>query len=452
MSGQGSHPWMLNRRRLLSLAAGGAALAALRPLRGSIFSQDTDFPAGTQAGDWPMFGHDIRGTRSNPYEKIIGPQNVGQLKVKWTFEEFQGWSQSTPIVVGDRLYFTAHDGHVYAVDTGSGTLRWKFDAWKGIQPDEIPLTQSQFRSNMFRGMRGSAAYGNGRIFVGDATARVHCLDAASGEEMWQTVLDPQAGANQSLISASPIPYGEKVYIGLSTSAGRAHIACLDANTGAVRWRFDTVPDPKAAGGGAIWTAAVLDPQHGIVYNVTGSVHGHVAGPILFSESMIANDMESGELLWFDQLRDNDPFDLDYSCHPILFESTHPTRAGVLRHCVGAGSKSGFHTFDRYTGEHLWTASVTNGGPTLNSTAYAHDKVYMVSNSISGHRQIAQSATVALHAYSGEVLWWTPNESSSQGAVAAANGLFYQGFRDGTLQALDVETGAPLWTYKLPATL
>jgi len=175
-----------------------------------------------------VFGHDIRGTRSNPYETIIGPQNVDQLKVKWIFEEFQGWSQSTPIVVGDSLYFTAHDGLVYAVDTGSGTLRWKFDAWKGIQPGKIPLTQSQFRSNMFREMRGSAAYVNGRIFVGDATARFHCLDAASGEEIWQTVLDPEAGAHQSLISASPILYGEKVYIGLSTTSGRSHIGCLAA--------------------------------------------------------------------------------------------------------------------------------------------------------------------------------------------------------------------------------
>ena len=47
---------------------------ALQPVKGSILSQDTTLPAGTQAGDWPMFGHDIRGTRSNPYETLIGPK------------------------------------------------------------------------------------------------------------------------------------------------------------------------------------------------------------------------------------------------------------------------------------------------------------------------------------------------------------------------------------------
>ena len=162
-------------------------------------------------------------------------------------------------------------------------------------------------------------------------------------------------------------------------------------------------------------------------------------------------MESGELLWYDQLRSNDPFDLDYSCHPMLFEATHPEYAAATRRCVGAGSKTGFHTFDRDTGTHLWSASITNGGPSLNSTAYDREKIYVVNNSAANHRLLAQSATVALHAWTGEVLWWTPNASASQGAAAAANGLFYQGFRDGILQALNAETGEPLWTHQLPAS-
>ena len=40
-------------------------------------------------------------------------------------------------------------------------------------------------------------------------------------------------------------------------------------------------------------------EYGVVYNATGSLKGHEPGPMLFSESIIANDMESGELLWFE---------------------------------------------------------------------------------------------------------------------------------------------------------
>ena len=441
----------LDRRKfLLALGAAGGILAHRRAALGLPLLQRGELPPGARPGDWPLTGCSIRSTRSNIHETIIGPGNVERLKVKWMFEEAQDFNQATPIVIGDSIYFGAHDGYVYAVDTATGALKWKFNAWEGIEPSTPGVRLVDINVDPHGQMRGGAAYGAGRIYIGDGTARIHCLDASSGKELWLTALDPRAGVDRTRANSAPIVYGGKVFVGISTSAGNAQAICLDAATGAIRWRFNTVPDPESKGGGSIWSAAAIDPEFGVVYNVTGSLHGQVPGPILFSESMIANDMESGELLWFDQLRSADPFDMDYSCNPMLFECTHPTRAGAVRQCVGAGSKTGFHTFDRYTGEHLWTASVTNGGPTLNSAAYGDDKIYMVSGSSSQVRQIAQSATVALHSYTGEVLWWTPNESSSQGAAAFANGLFYQGFRDGTVQALDGETGEPRWSYKLPA--
>ncbi|MEE2822708.1 MAG: PQQ-binding-like beta-propeller repeat protein [Acidobacteriota bacterium] len=432
----------------MSLAASGGAVLGAFPKQSILLGQSQIETA--QPGDWAMFGYDLQGTRFNTDEKIIGTESVERLAVKWTFEGMQDFSQSTPLVINGSLYTAANDGYVYALDIESGELKWKFNAWEGIKPNEPGLYQTAINADPIGQMRGSAAYADGHIFIGDGTSRIHCLDAVTGEEVWQRQLDPLAGTHRSKISSTPIVYDGKIYVGTSTVAGRSHIACLDAKTSAIRWRFDIVPNVKGVGGGAVWTAPVLDPEHGVIYNVTGSVHGRVPGPMLFSESIIANDMESGELLWYDQIRAQDPFDLDFSCHPMMFEATHPERRAARRRCVGAGSKTGFHTFDRDTGEHLWTASVTNGGPTLNSTAYGHDKIYMVSNSIAGHRLLAQSATVALHAWTGEVLWWTPNATSSQGATAGANDLFYQGFRDGILQALNVETGEPLWTHQLPA--
>ncbi len=441
----------LNRRRfLLALSAAGGILANRSSLRASAPLQLQSLPAGAQPGDWPLTGCDLRSTRSNVHETTIGPSNVERLKVKWTFEGAGSFNQSTPIVVGGTLYFTAWDGYVYALDAGSGALKWKVNAWEGIQANAPGELRADINIDPLGEMRGGVAYGDGRIFFGVGTGRVHCLNADTGREIWKTLIDPQSGITRTRVNSDPIYYNGKVFVGLSTSAGDGQAVCLDAGTGAVRWSFDTVPDPNALAGGSIWSAAAIDVEYGVVYNATGSLKGHEPGPMLFSESIIANDMESGELLWYNQLRDNDPFDLDYSCHPMLFEATHPTRSGSRRSCVGAGSKTGFHTFDRYTGEHLWTAAVTNGGPVLNSTAFGHDKVYMVSTSSASYQRIAQTATVALHAYTGEVLWWTPNAPGIQGATAVANNLFYQGFSDGSLQALHTETGEPLWTYQLPA--
>ena len=74
-------------------------------------------------------------------------------------------------------------------------------------------------------MRGSVAYANGRNFVGDDTAGMHCLDSASGEEIWRTPMDPLAGTHRSKISSSPIVYDGKVFF-WHLHLGRPFTRCL----------------------------------------------------------------------------------------------------------------------------------------------------------------------------------------------------------------------------------
>ncbi len=451
----------LDRRRFLStLALSSGIFAATRGAQGFPLFQENYLPTGVQVGEWPMIGHDLQNTRFNPYEKGIGPANVGKLKVKWTFELADDFIQSTPVVVGDTIYVSSYDGHYYALDRETGEMKWKMDAWD-LKPDE---PAPDLRPPAAPGeQRGSAFFEGGRIYFGSGTGKVHCMDAATGREVWGTQLDPDVGKNASHISASPIVYQGKVFIGLAS--GRAQIVCLDAGTGAVRWRFYTVPGAPTAGG-SVWTAAAIDREQNILYNVTGNPKAFPGGPILFTESILAHDLDSGELLWYQQIRSRDPFDLDLNTHPVLFDATHPTHRGAtVRHCVGAGTKAGgFHVFDRYTGEPYWRSMVTNDGVALNATAFAYDKIYLVSNSSAavtspdvnslgysrGERYRGPlSVTVALHPYTGEVLWWTPNSSNCQNTIAVANSLLYQGLMDGTLQALHVETGEPLWSYPLP---
>ena len=133
----------------------------------------------------------------------------------------------------------------------------------------------------------------------------------------------------------------------------------------------------------------------------------------------------------------------------------PMKKGSVRQCVAAGSKDGFHCLDRFTGELFWQVQLTQfyhyGGLNVDGIAYAYNRVYGVSNAATqliGKPPI--SVTAALDAYSGRIVWWTYNlEAISQGIVALANGLFYQGFNNGLAQALDADTGQVLWEYTLP---
>ena len=424
----------LTRRTFLERTTLAVALMAAgsAPARSAPVSS----PAVSSA-DWPRFGCDLRNSRSNPGESVIGGDNVSRLALDWTFATGAP-IQNCPAVVGDSLYFGSWDGYYYAIHAQSGELKWKVNV-------DVPPYE-----NGFHNIRSSPEYSEGRIYFGTGDAKVRCLDAETGREIWQTLLD-DVPANEPQISCSPMIYKGMVFIG--SSSGHAQIACLDAETGKVRWRFFTVPSSQS-GGGSVWTSPAIDAEHDILYNVTGSVKAFMPpGPMLYAESIVAHDLHTGQLLWFDQPRPADTHDLDFGSHPMIFDAVSPLQRGAERHCVAAGKKEGFFCWDRYTGELYWKATLTNasasGGPRMSSTAVADNRVFVVSNAMTPKGPM--SVTAALQAYTGEIEWWLPNSSTVRAPVAVANGVFYQGLLDGGLEALDVDTGRQLWKYQLPSS-
>ena len=432
------HTDRFDRRKFLKNAAVAGAWAGLP---WAVQSQTSLFGQQRAAGpaDWARFGYDAHNTRFNAAEKTLGKDNVGRLEQKWNIM-IDSPIQTCPTVIGDALFFGTMASYQYAVDARTGREKWKFFA--GVDPNSAANP----------GIRSSCQYENGRIYFGTGLGKVHCLEAESGKEVWQTLVDDQAARNQTQIFCSTLSYKDKVYVG--TSSTQAQMICLDAVTGKVRWRFYVVPDRTRDGGGAIWTSPAVDEERGIIYIGTGSVKAFMpADPMLFTESMLALDSETGELLWYDQARRADPFDLDYGCHPMVFDAIHPTQSGEVRKCVGAGNKAGFYCFNRYTGDRYWRAQLTPGGGgsgiRLNNTALAYNRVFVLSAYGGVKGRPAGSVTACLHAYTGDILWLVANAAASLGPVAVANQVFYQGLEDGTLEAIDAGTGERLWMQKLP---
>ena len=432
------------RRKLLqSLATTGAAMGVTsRPYLGASVPAGAP-PVRTGGADWPRFGHNLQNTRFNSQESKLTRSNVDRLKLKWAFES-EAPFQSTPTVVGDTVYFGTLLGYQYAVEASTGKVKWNFSAG-----------YDERRNAADQGLRSSSQYHDGRLYFSTSLTKIHCLDAESGRELWQTQLDEDPMKNRAQILCSTAVHRGKVYVG--TSSGEAQAVCLDAETGAVRWRFYVVPDRSRGAGGSIWTSPAIDEAANIVYFSTGSVKSYSGNdPILFTESLLAFDADTGELLWYDQLRPADPFDLDYSCHPMVFDAVHPARKQETRPCVAAGNKAGMFCFNRYTGKKYWKAMLTNatnkGGPLVNSTAVAYNRVFIVSNSAGIRGRPAMSVAAGLHAYTGDIQWWVANPALIEGPVAVAGEVFYQGLQNGTLEAIDARTGEQLWKHDLPGPI
>ena len=143
----------------------------------------------------------------------------------------------------------------------------------------------------------------------------------------------------------------------------------DADTGDIKWVFNTVPqrpqdegfeiaDPtwgygKRAGGG-IWTQPAIDAELGMVYinaaNPMPPYDGSArVGKNLFTNSTIALDLETGALRWYYQTIHHDLWDWDNITGPTLFDVTD-ANGDTIKGIAAAGKNCLLYMWHRETGE------------------------------------------------------------------------------------------------------
>jgi outer membrane protein assembly factor BamB len=123
---------------------------------------------------------------------------------------------SSPAVAAGLVYFGSGDGNVYALDAGSGTLRWKFATGNVVH--------------------ASPAVADGTVYVGSWDSYFYALDAATGQQRWRfkTGEDPAINNQVGIQSSAAVADG-MVYFGCRDS----HLYALDAASGQPRWSFPT---------------------------------------------------------------------------------------------------------------------------------------------------------------------------------------------------------------------
>lgn len=114
-------------------------------------------------------------------------------RVVWKRQLAAG-SESSPIAVGNSVYFGDQAGHVYDLRAGSGRLNWEFRASAAV--------------------KGGPALAGGRLYFGDYAGRAYALNAATGHRIWAVNTN---GANFGFGSgnfyATPAVAFGRVYMG-----------------------------------------------------------------------------------------------------------------------------------------------------------------------------------------------------------------------------------------------
>ncbi len=234
-------------------------------------------PAATACGqgdprDWPMYNHDLAGSRYNPGETTIGRTNAGQLVEKWRFpakgsSERIGVIHATPTVVDGHVYFGTATAPTFYKLSPDGKLCWAYHKpTRSGRPAQVVSAGADGPSHDFRfqstseGIMTSALVAGDTVYFGDLGGWFYALDRQTGAERWK--IDARAadfpGAHAiNLFFASPILADGKVITGGGAleqlisgglyyrgSTGRGFLLALEPKTGRIAWKFDLGPRPE----------------------------------------------------------------------------------------------------------------------------------------------------------------------------------------------------------------
>ena len=286
----------------------------------------------------------------------LRPENVDTFEEQFEIEFPSTIYQCNPTVVpGDPpvMYVGLGDMSVYAINARTGEKYWKFG---------YSLENFQGVSGRTRGIavRGDTAY------LAATDLRLVAIDRYTGEFQWKTWLlsDRQREhverPEKISQTQAPVAYEGTVMAGQTGEAGVfGALLGVDAETGELEWGNDICRPENWAGqswrygDGASWMSPAVDPENGLVFHPTGNAgvkfNGTVRpGPNRDANSIVAIDIETGEIEWSYQLLAQDWFDWDCTTTPRVFDLVVD---GERRRVVAAEDKSGWsHIIDAATGQ------------------------------------------------------------------------------------------------------
>lgn len=284
-----------------------------------------------------------------------------------------GSMESNPVAVDGVLYTTnAPLGAVFAIDAATGVIIWK---WTPSYAGEILNNGTQFTPGS-GGRRAGVAVGEGKVFVGLPDGRLIALDQVTGAQVWENAVGSYK--SNAKISTAPIYVNGMVLAGDASgdSGGpSASLQAFRAANGSRLWSWTPIPSPgqpgyktwdnsgktgngsSLYGGGSYWQSPLVDPAHNLVIVGSGNPepwNSRGAGMNLYTDSIVALDLYTGQMKWYFQNVHHDLWDSDFPNNGVLFDGTYNVGGKLVkRPAVAYVNKVGMtFVLDRVTGKPL----------------------------------------------------------------------------------------------------
>jgi alcohol dehydrogenase (cytochrome c) len=444
--------------------------------------------AATPAGSWPYPNGDLANSRNAP-DGTITAANVSGLREAWAFKlagtaasgvSGVGSLTAPPVVQGGVVYLQDEDANVYAVALATGKLKWEYQVnvpeKSGPGPDGVAVA-------------GGAVYG-------DTSTTAFALNATTGKTIW--VDSNLLNGGQGAFEIQPQVADGRVYMASAYGSGPGGgvLMALDASTGHLLWKFDTVIGQGAGvqalglGSGGAWETPLVGSDGSVTFGIgnpyqsIGEAFAHPSRQ-LYTDSEVNLDAATGQLRWYYQAVPNDFADHDLQASPIA------TAIGGVPVIIAGGKVGYVYALNARSGALLWKTPVGehNGhdndsvlalshqlklklpytvapgslGGILSNMAVADGSVYVATidlpitytsaDSVTGNKAGGpESGEIeALSLATGKVEWDTKVDTLPLGAATVSNDLVFTTLYNGVLIALDRDTGAIVYRRQLPTS-
>ena len=356
-------------------AAGLSALLSMSVAALPAFAQNVTperlVAANSETENWLMVHRTYDGQRYSPLDQI-NKDTVGDLTL--AFSTILGvpsgggryataQNEGTPLAEDGFLYIQSGWSVITKLDVRDG--KWGKIVWR-YEPE---MDRQYIADTACCGAenRGIALWQDQVIGL-TMDGRAFSLDKETGEVTWERQIADRSRAET--FTVAPLVVGDTVIVGPAGGEYgiRGWLEGFDAKTGDQKWRKHLIPGPGEAGhdtwegddwmtgGASIWQTGSFDPETNLIYYGTGNPSPQFdaeyrPGDNLYTESLVALDVDSGEMKWHFQFTPNDPFDYDEVGDNQLVDLEVE---GVMRKLLVRVARNGFvYGLDRVTGEFLW---------------------------------------------------------------------------------------------------